>query len=937
VTARPDVRLFGFAAGAWAATIAALQVSVRPALTGIGVTLAAAGAVAWVARRPHTSRRGESRGRAAGWALAAVLLGAACGGLWTAARTASRDSAALASLVREHAQAQVLLAIVDDPRPVSAAHVGPTTYVIPARLRRLAVRSEVLRLDVRVVVFGSDPAWRALLPSQVVDASVRLSAPDGGDLTAALLNAVGPPSEREPAWWAQRAAARLRTGLQRACAHLPPEPGGLLPGLVIGDTSRLDPALAERFRATGLTHLVAVSGANVAIVLGVVLLGARWCRAGPWLAALICAIVLAGFVILVRPSPSVVRAAATGVVGLVALGSGRASAAGPALATAVVAGLMIDPGLAVDAGFTLSVFATGALVLLAPRWRDALAARGVPARLAEALAVPAAAQAACAPVIAAISGSVSFTAIPANLLAVPAVAPATLGGVAAAVVCPLWPMGAEMLAWLASWPARWLVAIADVGSRIPAGTVPWPSGPGGALSLAAATVVVLIAARRPRLRRLLMVAGLAVLVGSAPVRLIAPAWPPSGAVIVACDVGQGDALVLSTGPSEAVMVDTGPDPALVDGCLRRLGVRSVPLIVVTHFHADHIGGLGGVEHGRTVGAIAVGTFDEPVPGERAVRDGARGSPVLEVEPGWSYTRGWLDLRVVGPVRTLTGTRSDPNNNSLVLRAVSRGVSILLAGDAETEEQHDLVTSVAQATLGADVLKVAHHGSAYQDEQLLTEAHPSVALVSVGADNPYGHPNLSVLARLARDGAKVMRTDRDGDVAVVATGHGLAVVAAGHHLARQAFVRNMDEVSWGVGDAAGVVRVWRRDRRQWTAPRCRRRGVVGRARGRERHRGSSSQRSGRGRDRVRRRRHDRVGSAGRGESRALRGLASRRRPGQPGCQEGSRHGSALLCAATGAGHRAGAYPRWWRQGKGDRRRPTRGGRRGDERGEDNPPS
>jgi len=618
-----------------------------------------------------------------------------------------------------------------------------------------------------------------------VATAARLAPPGGGDLTAAVLSAIGAPEILGRPSWAQVAAGVLRAGLQAACAPLPAEPGGLLPGLVIGDTSRLDPALSEEFRATGLTHLVAVSGANVAIVLGVVLFAARWCRAGPRLSALICAVALVGFVVLARPSPSVVRAAAMGAVGLLALAAGRTRSATPALAAAVIAGLLIDPALSVDAGFALSVLATGALVLLAPRWRDGLRTRGVPAGVAEALAVPAAAQVACGPVIVALSGEVSLVAVPANLLAVPAVAPATLLGVGSAVVSPLWPDCAELLAWLASWPARWLVAIADFGASVPVGAVPWPSGFAGGLAFVVLTVLVLVASRWPALRKLVVVAALAVVVGAVPVRWVASGWPPAGAVVVVCDVGQGDAVVLPLGPAEAVVVDAGADPVAVDGCLHRLGIHTVSSLVITHFHVDHIGGIAGVLRDRRVAGIVIPVFNEPASGERAVREAAAGEAiaVTEAGPGWAFVRGWLDLRLIGPSRPLTGTRSDPNNNSLLLRAESRGVSVLLVGDAEAEEQHAMLTEVDPTSLRAQVLKVAHHGSSYQDPELLDTIDPVVALVSVGVDNPYGHPNASLLARLARDGAKVLRTDIDGDLAVVVSESGLGVVVRGRGKAK----------------------------------------------------------------------------------------------------------------------------------------------------------
>jgi len=653
--------------------------------------------------------------------------------------------------------------------------------LVPARLVRLTgPDGERIHASVRLLVLATDPAWRGLLPGQRVTTEGRLGVPRGGDLTAAVLSTTGPPERQGTPSWAQRVAGTLRAGLQRACAPLPDDPGGLLPGLVVGDTSRLPPAVEEDFQATGMTHLNAVSGSNVAIVVGAVLLLARWARAGPWLAAGLCGVALVGFVILVRPSPSVVRAATMGAIGLAALAAGRPRAALPALAAAITVLVFVDPELAGDAGFALSVLATGGLLLLAPRWRDGLRRRGVPSGLAEALAVPSAAQVACGPVVAAISSTVSLVAVPANLLAVPAIAPATVLGVAAAVLSPVWPSGAEFVAWLASWPAWWLVVIARHGARLPAGTLPWPGGAAGALLLAGLTVALLIAVRRPLVRRLVAVVAVAALIGALPVRLLATGWPPPGWVVVACAVGQGDALVLPVASGRAVVVDAGPEPGPVDACLRRLGVREVSLLVVSHFHADHVGGVAGVFRGRRVAAVLTPPSTDPPGGRDAVHEAATGgrAAVLSTTAGARYPIGGVDLLVLGPPYPLAGTRSDPNNNSLILRANVAGVRILLPGDAETEEQHAVLTRVTSEQLRADVLKVAHHGSAYQDGGFLDAVRPAVALVPVGVGNTYGHPNPGLLARLSRGGARVLRTDTDGDLAVVRAGEGVAVVRRG---------------------------------------------------------------------------------------------------------------------------------------------------------------
>jgi competence protein ComEC len=785
---RPDLRLAGFAVATWLAALAALYLPARGGLLIGAAGFAAAGIVAAGARiasvamtttRPAVPGRLVPAGR---WLAVTVLLGAGCGAAATAVRVAVRDAGPLRTLVDAGATVRADLVVRDDPRTVGVVAGRPPTYLVAVDLTAVHHRDRgtTIRLDARALVLGSDPGWRPLLPGQRVTVTGRLLAPRGGDLRAAVLSVREAPLLHGRSSWGQRAAGVLRAGLQRACEPLPDDAGGLLPGLVVGDTSRLDPALEEDFRATGMTHLNAVSGANVAIVLGVVLFVVRWARAGPVVAALVCAVALVGFVILARPSPSVVRAAAMGAIGLIGLAAGRPRAALPALAAGVAGLVVIDPELAADAGFALSVLATAGLLLLAPRWRDALHRRGWPKPAAEALAVPAAAQVACGPVVAALSGSVSLVAVPANLLAVPAIAPATLLGIAAAVLSPVWPAGAEFAAWLGHWPARWLVLVASTGAQVPAGAVGWPGGLAGALLLGVLTVLLLIAARRAIVRRLVAVIVLGGVLGALPVRLIAAGWPPEGWLVVACEVGQGDAVVLPAGRGRAVVVDAGPEPTAVDRCLRRLGVVQVTLFVVSHFHVDHIGGIAGLFRGRRVAAVVTPDWPEPPAGRAAVERLAAGTrtPVVTAGPGWRYAAGRLELTVLGPVEPMRGTSSDPNNNSLVLRARVGTHSVLLPGDAETEEQQAMLTHLGPRAVAAEILKVAHHGSAYQDPGFLDAVDPRVALVSVGVGNDYGHPNGPLLDRLARGGARVLRTDRSGDVAAVATPGGLGVVARG---------------------------------------------------------------------------------------------------------------------------------------------------------------
>ena len=768
----PDLRLLALALATWLSALAALHTR-APVAVAVGGAAALGVGLLW--RRV---------GRA-GWTgiLVAVLLGVACGSVATGARLAVRDAGAVAQPAHDRATVTVELTIRRDPHPLPQSAGRPPSWLIPAWLHRIdATRPGVgpapVRLRARVLVFGADPGWQALLPGQRVRATGRLAPPQRGDLTAAVLSATGRPELLGRPPWPQLAAGSLRVGLQAASAPLPDQPGGLLPGLAIGDTSALDPVVVDDFQVTGMSHLVAVSGANVAIVTGCVALLAGAARAPRWLTVSLSAAALAGYVILCRADPSVLRAGAMGAIALVALASGRPRAAMPALGATVAALVVVDPELAGDAGLALSVLATGGLLLLAPRWRDAMRRRGVPPGIAEAIAVPAAAQVAVAPVIAGLSGTVSLVAVAANLLATPAVAPATVLGVLAAVVSPVWLPAAELLVWLASWPTWWLVLVARYGAQVPAAALPWPGGVSGALLLAALTVGALLAFRHPRVRVVLLVVAVAAVAGAVPVRTVAAGWPPAGAVVVTCSVGQGDLVVLPVGAGQAVVVDAGPEPSAADRCLRDLRVRAVPLLVVSHFHADHVGGVAGVFRGRAVAAVLVPAWPEPEAGHDEITQAARtGGALVQVGlAGSAYRVGELLLTVLGPPHQLRGTRSDPNNNSLVLLAEVDGVRVLLTGDAEVELQRALLDQVGPGALRADILKVAHHGSSYQDPAFLAAVDPAVALIPVGADNDYGHPDPGLLTRLTDGGARVLRTDTDGDLAVVLReSGGLAVV------------------------------------------------------------------------------------------------------------------------------------------------------------------
>ncbi|MBL7500131.1 ComEC/Rec2 family competence protein [Frankia sp. CN7] len=701
-------------------------------------------------------------------------------------------SGVLAQLAARAATVDAELVVTDDPRPIAGRPGSPAGRVaVPARLVRVsaargatgsgAAGGVAARLDVPVLVLAGGDGWPRLLPSTRVAVTARLVAPRPGDQIGALLLVRGPPRlTRGPVWY-QRVAGVLRADLRAAATVLPQPVQGLLPALIDGDVSGLDPQLRDDFRAAGLTHLTAVSGGNVAILTGAVLAALRRTRVGLRSRALWAAGTIIAFAVVARPSASVLRAGAMGLLGALATGTGRGSAVLPALSATVSALVLAQPELALSAGFALSVLATAGIVVLAPGWRDRLARR-LPERLgwlADGAAVAAAAQVACLPVVAWIGGGVSLVAIPANIAAAVVVAPVTVLGVIALAAGPVSGEVARLAAWLAGWPCRWLVLVARTAAGVPGGHLRWPGGPLGALAALAALPAGYAVARRPRGRRVCAAALTGLLVARcALVGRLAP-WPPPGWVLVACDVGQGDALVLAAGPSAGVLVDAGPDPAALAACLRQLGIRQLPVVLLTHLHADHVDGLSGVLGDLPVGEILVGALHEPADRWAALQAEAAEAdvPVTRTAAGDGRVVGPVDLAIVGPVRPLAGTDSDPNNNSLLTIARTGGLTILLTGDAEDIEQRQLLRAGVLAPYPVDVLKVAHHGSASQEPGMLGESGAQVALISVGAGNSYGHPAPATLAALDAAGIPYARTDLDGAAAVVPTAEGAPALVA----------------------------------------------------------------------------------------------------------------------------------------------------------------
>ncbi|MGW4215140.1 ComEC/Rec2 family competence protein [Lentzea sp. NPDC004789] len=744
-----DYRLVPAATAVWTTSVAGLFLNWQAAvLTGLAAGLI--GLVAW--RRAWWTRT----------CAIALLISGPVAAAWIGGAVLRAETHPLRLAANDGRATTLTVELTTRPRGIQAAgfgghQAGVDHVVITAKAN-----------GAHLVLLAPADRWRTLLPGQKVTAKGTLAPPRGGDLSSALLRVRGPPIDPQPPPFWQRWADDLRDGLRDASAVLGDEEAGLLPALVVGDTDQMAPRIVDEFRTAGLSHLLAVSGANLAIVCGAVYLLAKRLRAGPRTAAAAAMAALVGFVVLAGPEPSVLRAAVMGAVTLLALVLGRRRSTLPSLATAVLVLVFVDPALGGEPGFALSVVATASLVLVAPKWSKALKQRGVPNGLAEAVVVPTAASLATAPLVAGLSGQVSLVAIVANLVAGPVVAPATVLGVVAAAIAPLHRPAAELVVHIAGPAVTWLIQVGRQSATVPGASVGWPKGWLGALALLAVTAAVVLLLRFKKTRTLVvavLVGGFVVLV---PMKVIAPTWPPDGWKVVICDVGQGDALVLATDePDRAVVVDTGPDPGAVDRCLKTLGIKRIPLLVLTHLHADHVQGLPAVLTGRAVGAIATGPLKEPAWAWKEVNRQARGHGVRVVEPKVGERFAWpgLEVEVLGPRRPPTSddTNTTVNDYSLVLKAHTRAGRVLLTGDVELAGQSALL---GERDLGVEVLKVPHHGSRYSLPAFLKATHPRIALVSVGAGNRYGHPSEHVLDLLRAGGALVLRTDKDGDLAVL---------------------------------------------------------------------------------------------------------------------------------------------------------------------------
>ena len=535
--------------------------------------------------------------------------------------------------------------------------------------------------------------------------------------------------------------------------------GSLIPGLILGDTSLQSAEFTNQMRRVGFSHLTAVSGANFALVAGFILWLMQFFLKRIHARLWVTGIVLLFFILLVRPTPSVLRAAVMALVLLIAKYRGDRSLGLPALGAAIATLILLDPFQAIDPGFALSVLATAGILILSPKLVELLSAKLRWRVVAEAVAIPISATLFCTPVIVALSGQLSLITILANVLASPVIAPITVIGFISAILASITPFIATILISITLPLAKWIVWLCNTGSNFP--VLQFSSFIFFIFILTLFGAVVI----RKNWIALLIVASLIL----AQLTYSRVTWPGSNWRVTNCDVGQGDALVINLGANRAVVIDVGPDPTLIDRCLSRLNISQISLLVLTHFHADHVGGLSGALNKRVVKQVWISNNHQPEGAYLRTMAMLKGVFLQEVKNGDLFQVADAKISVLWPeaitqsFATLPGDGSAINNSSIALQIQLPDLSIFAAGDLEPPVQ-EIITS-NPLLKKVDIYKLCHHGSMYQYFPMLDRILPLVALVSVGKDNSYGHPAPETIGEFMRRRIKVVRTDDSGGIAV----------------------------------------------------------------------------------------------------------------------------------------------------------------------------
>lgn len=661
---------------------------------------------------------------------------------------ATLQQSILSQYAKEGAQATLNAKITSDAKTTAHKVRGSTlskpqtSFLIRAHSLKVDGQEFNLRLPVRVL-----SATRVkIFPGDEVRLEGRLLITKEKRVAATLIT----NSEVlliSPARGIAKFLSTVRSKFRANADDIGGDAAALIPGMILGDTSLQSEKFSQQMRRSGLSHLTAVSGANFAIVSALVFWLTKFIYRRVIFQVIATTSFLMLFLLLVRPSPSVLRAGVMAAVILLARASGNTRNAVSALGAAISLLLLMDPFQAQDPGFILSVLATGGLIFLAPGIKSRLESL-IPNWLAEVIAVSTAATVLCTPYILSLSGEISILSILFNVLVSPTVAPITIIGFFSVLAMPF-SFVSEILLSIAVFLAKWVAFISKLSLISPT----WSLSPAVLLLVLALSVAIWF--RSKKLFSCFLFTLL--LINLIPVLK----FPGADWKIAQCDVGQGDALVFNLGQKTGILFDVGPDANAIDRCLRSLQIKRIALLVLSHNHADHTFGLDGALRGRVVEQIWTNSnitlsndleeITSKVMNGVAARVGA-----VEINTLWPDKQA-------GDFSVLPGDGSAENNQSLVQLVNINGVSILVTGDIEPEVQSQLMRSNAIGEV--DILKIPHHGSRFQDTQFLQNLRPKIALISVGKGNSYGHPAPELISQLAELGSVVRRTDQDGPISV----------------------------------------------------------------------------------------------------------------------------------------------------------------------------
>lgn len=724
-------------------------------------------------------------------ALLAVLLGAAIAG--PVARVHSEHLSLDEALRERNVVTEVQVALREQPsEPVKVRAWDTATARATAKLTASAIKvgmgEKELPGDVRIVLTwsGSTRGESPMRLAQGEVLSVRGHAEkDGSTLFVEITEWERSEVTNHEGEGISAHVGRFLDGwreerkelVRGTSSFLPPNEAALVLGMTLGDVTGLEKDTKDAMATSGLTHLVAASGANIALTYAFVTLPLLAVGVRRKARVLAGAAGIAVYVAAVGPEPSLLRAALMAVPLMIGRYAGFRTPPLNALALTVLAWCVVDPALVGEMGFVLSVGATAAILALSVPLAEVIrqvSRERISRNLALVVSVPTVAQAACTPVLLLLAPETSVWAVPANIAAELVVAPATVSGFVGIIVAHVWaPLGVPFFA-LAGAGAHVLVLIAQVSAALPGAHIALPAGAGGALSTAGVLIVVgLTLWLRTRREVRWALAFLAVIALFGGVSTLIPGDVEDWDVVM-CDVGQGDAMLVRAG-GKTVLIDTGPDPNMLARCLDRAGVGAIDLLVVTHPHADHDGGIPALTGERTPRQAWVCPLDTTTKAKlpRTEVDTVL-APRAETVGGVSLTVLWPrsaeEARALGAGEG-GGEESALNDCSISMRVEAPEWSALTLGDLEPDAQARLAHSGALKPV--EVVKVAHHGSRRQAPELYEAAHAPLAIVGVG-ENSFGHPHPKTLAMFERQGTVLRRTDEEGMLVLTRTDAGWTV-------------------------------------------------------------------------------------------------------------------------------------------------------------------